>query len=108
MSTYKVTEIEFLTQMPKNNFKGDQALNAYLQGAWIGQVLECDANPERHLDELLNYIEDTCGMLVGHVIVECVGRRNPKTPKSFTETMPSLSGKYPAGWIWNRKATLVN
>ncbi len=42
------------------------------------------------------------------VILECVGKRHPKTPNSFTEKMPSLSGMYPAGWVWVRMATLAN
>jgi hypothetical protein len=47
-------------------------------------------------------------MLVGCVQVECMGKRHPKTPKSITKKMPSMSGLYPAGWVWVRTATLAN
>jgi|AACY02.1.fsa_nt_gi hypothetical protein len=108
MTTYKIKDIEFLTQMPENDFKGDPSVNAQLKREWVGETIVCDYEPEGHLDEVLNYIEDNCGMLVGHVQLECVGKRHPKTPNSFTEKMPSLSGMYPAGWVWVRMATLAN
>ena len=108
MTIYKIKEIEFLTQMPENNYKGDPIINAQLKGDWVGETIVCDYEPEGHLDEVLNFIEDNCGMLVGHVQLECVDKLHPKTPKSFTGKMPSLSGLYPAGWVWVRTATLTN
>jgi hypothetical protein len=108
MSIYQVKGIEFLTQMPDNEFKGDPITNARLQKEWLGETIQCNYEPESHLGEVLNFIEDTCGMLVGHVTLECVGKRDHETPTSFTENMPSLRGFYPAGWVWARKATLIN
>ena len=108
MTTYKIKEIEFLTQMPENNFKGDSFINAQLQREWVGETIVCDCGPAGHLDEVLNFIEDNCGMLVGRVQVECMGKRHPKTPASIAAKMPSLSGLYPAGWVWVRTAMLAN
>jgi hypothetical protein len=108
MTCYQIKSIEFLTQMPQNNFKGDPTINSQLKNEWVGETVVCDYEPENHLDEVLNFIEDSCGMMVEHVQLECVGKLHSKTPKSYTEIMPSLSGRYPAGWVWVRTATLAN
>ena len=109
MTTYQITRIDFLTQMPENNFQGDPKRNNELINEWQGTTIRCDHEyPSEHLEIILNYIEDTCGMLVGNVDLKCLGKRNRKTPNSFVEEMPSLSGRYPAGWVWVRTANLVN
>jgi len=109
MSTYKIKEVEFLTQMPDNHFKGNPQVNARLQKEWRNNILDCsEQDAENHLDFIVNFIEDNCGMLVGHVTLECLSERDPNTPSSWREDMPSLSGRYPKGWVWERKATLIN
>ena len=107
MTTYKIRQIDFLTERPDNNFEGNPVINAALQQEWIGEVIECKYEPDTHLDEVLNFIEDDSGWLVGHVTIECTGRLDPETPSSFVEEFESQTGFYPKGWTWVRKVTLL-
>jgi len=108
MSIYRIKEIEFLTQMPENNFKGDPLVNSRLQGEWLEEEFNCsEYDPDIHLDFIVDYVEEECGMLVGHVALECIGVLHPETPDYWSEDFPSLSGRYPEGWIWKRSAKII-
>jgi hypothetical protein len=108
MSIYKIKEIEFLTQLPENEFKGDPAVNSCLKDEWLEEEFDCsEQDPDYHLEFILDYVEEKCGMLVGHVALECIGILDPETPESWSEDFPSLSGRYPEGWVWERRAKLI-
>ena len=92
--------------MPENNFKGNPSVNLKLQHEWLDTSIKCD--PEEHLEEIIDYIENCSGWLVCNILLESNGKRDPKTPRHCTLRMPSLSGRYPHGWVWIRKASIIN
>ncbi len=106
---FTIQQIDFLTQMPENNFMGDQLVNSRLQAEWTNEVIVIDDDIllEELLAELLNYIEDTSGMLVRHAVVLCDECKINDSSFTYVSQFPSLSGAYPPGWVWTRMVTLA-
>ena len=109
MSTYQIKEVEFLTHMPENGYQGDPKINARLQRKWLEEKIDVDDDePAYHLQRVLDYVENCSGMLVGYVALECTRSLHPETPSSIRADFPSLSMRYPKGWVWKRSAKLLN
>ena len=104
---FKIVEIQFLTQMLSNNFQGDPAASQRLRNEWLYQDISCDNDPEYYLEEILDFVEDNSGMLVGFMKLRCVSSEPEGIPSSFTSKMPSVSELYPKGWIWERRVEVV-
>jgi hypothetical protein len=104
---FKIVDIQFLTQMPSNNFQGDPEANQRLRNDWLYQDICCDSEAEYCLEEMLDFVEDNSGMLVGFMKLQLAENEVEKIPAPFTSKMPSVSGMYPKGWIWERKVEVV-
>ena len=108
ISLGNIISIDFATERPENNFKGNPDLNSQLVRDWLGEDLTVDEEDLEYIDSLmdmvLNYIEDTSGWLVKNVVVksDCV-KEVFKEDYSF----PSLSGDYPENWMWNREISII-
>jgi hypothetical protein len=108
MTCYQIKSIEFLTQLPKNNFEGDPDMNRRLQSEWRGDIVECQSIAEDHLDELLDFIEDNSGCLVSSVYVKCLDSVPAGTQNHIIRKFASKSDNYPKGWVWFRSACLID
>ena len=107
MTCYQIKSIEFLTQLPDNDFLGDSSLNLRLQKEWRGDIIECESLPEWHLDEVLDFVEDNSGCLVSSIYVNCIGKVPKDVPASITRKITSKDCDYPLGWVWFRSACRI-
>ena len=105
-STYEVTYVEFLTQMPENNFQGDAQENRRLKELYTKGQIKIYSDPEWHLPDILNYLEDSSGMLVADAVVRCLDGPSPDAPATFEESFPHTRDIYPKDWIWHRRIRL--
>jgi hypothetical protein len=104
---FTIVDVQFLTQMPDNDFQGDPVVNERLRNQWLHQEIFSDFEPDSCLEEILDYVEDNSGMLVGLMRVTCTGEEAEEVPASFKSIMPSMSGFYPDGWVWEREVQVV-
>lgn len=105
-ATYELTYVDFLTHAPENDFCGDEDKNNQLKAKYTNCELTLSSDIEWHLSDILNYIEDESGMLIGDAIVRCVTGPCPDVPATFEESFVSTSSRYPDGWIWHRRIRL--
>jgi hypothetical protein len=104
---FTIVDVQFLTQKPENDFQGDPVVNDRLRNDWLRKDIFRDVEPESCLEDILDYVEDNSGMLVGLMKVTCTGGEAEEVPASFKSTIPSLSGFYPDGWVWEREVKVV-
>ena len=105
-STYKILFVDFLTQTPQNKYRGDDSENRRLKEIFTGVEVKLNSDPEWHLPDILNSIEDHSGMLVGDAAVVCIAGPSPSAPSVFEESFPSTRPGHPEGWVWHRKIRL--
>lgn len=107
ISIYKLLSVDFMTQTPENNYKGDDDENRRLKEIYTGVEVKLNSDPEWHLPDILNSIEDCAGMLIGDAVVICVDGPCPPAPSIFEESFPSTRPGHPEGWVWHRKIRLL-
>jgi len=105
-SAYEVGYVEFLTHLPENSFQGDEQENKRLRDIYTGGQVVINSDLDWHLPDILNFLEDHSGMLVGDAVVRCVDGPSPVAPATFEESFPHTRGIYPEGWIWHRRIRL--
>jgi hypothetical protein len=106
--TYQIVDIQFSTQSPENNFHEDQEVNEHLILEWVGKRIQIKQEDfKNRAEKILNFIEDRCGMLVRSATVKCISNPVGFKRKDFDYSFPSMSGRYPEGWVWKRQISLV-
>ena len=106
-STYELTYVEFLTHTPENGYRGDEKKNKELKEFYTNGRITLCSDLEWHLPDILNYIEDHSGMLIGDATVRCLEGPSPTAPATFEESFPHTRGLAPDGWVWHRRIRLL-
>ena len=107
MPGFMVEAIEFHMEQPDNAFMGDDKAHAVLKKEWLNKIFSLEMFG--HPMQVADCIEDNSGWLVKGLMLKCMNTEDysEALPLTYHRSFPSLSGRYPKGWLWETLITVV-